>query len=256
MVNYIHTSSLTIPSYWRGKWWFSVWPIHPGIQGQRTNLNIFIAEFSDFNRKLPYMEKLYLLQYFSSIIWRYFKEKKKTQRIHFSQDERYHQTTWQQQKICFLHRRKHYWNLLLSKMIGSPTTLTTSGQCYNHFGLSSSINNYKAYLQTVITDLHMRQKSIWKCCGRIVHKDDDCINLGTKYPPPSLRINMNQCNTLHGEEQNETPREWNSQPTADQFKSRTSPPNTSPVVSNMMEILNHHAIDDDDVEVQPSDYPV
>ena len=35
----------------------------------------------------------------------------------------------------------------------------------------------------------------------------------------------------------------------------TSPPKTSPVVSAIVGILNHHAIDNGDVEVHPSDFP-
>ena len=47
-------------------------------------------------------------------------------------------------------------------MIGSPTTLTTSGQRYHNFGLSSSINKYTASLQPVIAALHMIHKTIYK----------------------------------------------------------------------------------------------
>ena len=45
-------------------------------------------------------------------------------------------------------------------MIGSPTTLTTSGQSSHNFSPSFSINNDTAYLQPVIADLCTRQKSI------------------------------------------------------------------------------------------------
>ena len=45
-------------------------------------------------------------------------------------------------------------------MIGSPKTLTTSGQSSHNFRPSYSINNYAATLQTVIADLHTRQKII------------------------------------------------------------------------------------------------
>ena len=41
-------------------------------------------------------------------------------------------------------------------MIGSPTTLTTSGQHYHHFSPLCSINNYAATLQPVIAALRMR----------------------------------------------------------------------------------------------------
>ena len=67
---------------------------------------------------------------------------------------------------------------------------------------------------------------------------------------------MNQFNTLNIEEQNESIREWNRQLTSSQFKSRTSPLNTSPVVSVIMGRLNHHVIDNGDVEAHPTDFPV
>ena len=67
---------------------------------------------------------------------------------------------------------------------------------------------------------------------------------------------MNQFNSLHGYEPNEIPREWISQPPADHFKSRTSPFNTSPVVSDIMVKLNHDAVDNGDVQIFTSDIPV
>ena len=45
-------------------------------------------------------------------------------------------------------------------MIEDPTTLTTSGERYHHFGTSSSVINDTSSLQPVIEALHMRQKSI------------------------------------------------------------------------------------------------
>ena len=67
---------------------------------------------------------------------------------------------------------------------------------------------------------------------------------------------MNQFNALHGEEPNDPPREWNSQNSAVDFKSRTSPPKTSPLVSAIMGRLNHHSIDNGDVKVPASELPV
>ena len=101
----------------------------------------------------------------------------------------------------------------------------------------------------------IRQKIICECCGRIGHKADSCIIHGPKFLPPSIGRNINQFNALHGEEPTETPREWSSQPTADRLKSRTSSPKTSPMVSFIMERLNHHAIDNGDVKVHTSDSP-
>ena len=67
---------------------------------------------------------------------------------------------------------------------------------------------------------------------------------------------MNQLNTLHGDEPTDPPRYWNSHPTAAHSKSRNSPPKTSPVVSSTMGIFNHHSIDNGDVEVHPSEFPL
>ena len=67
---------------------------------------------------------------------------------------------------------------------------------------------------------------------------------------------MNQFNALCVDETTDPPREWNSQPPEVRLKSSISPPKTSPVVSDIMGKLNHHAIDYDDVEVHPSYYPL
>ena len=64
---------------------------------------------------------------------------------------------------------------------------------------------------------------------------------------------MNQFNVLHGDETKETLREWISQPTESHFKSRSSPYRTNPVVSAIMQKINHHAIDKGDIT---SDVPV
>ena len=58
---------------------------------------------------------------------------------------------------------------------------------------------------------------------------------------------MNQFNSLYGDELKETPREWNSQPPADHFKSRSSPSRTNPVVSAIMGKLDHHTTDNGDI---------
>ena len=123
---------------------------------------------------------------------------------------------------------------LYLEMIVAPKTLTTSGQRSDYSSLLSSINNDAASLQLVVAALRMIQKSICKFCGNIGYKSDACIILGPKFLPPSLSIKMNQFKALHGEEPNEPPRAWSSQPPSAQFKSRTSPPNNSPVVSYIM----------------------
>ena len=67
---------------------------------------------------------------------------------------------------------------------------------------------------------------------------------------------MNHFNALHVEEPNEPPRYCNSQPPEAHFKSITYPLNTSPVVSAITSIINQHVIDNFDVEVHPSEFPV
>ena len=67
---------------------------------------------------------------------------------------------------------------------------------------------------------------------------------------------MNHLNALNGEEPNEPPRNWNVQPQPAHFKYRTSTPNTSPLFSDIMGRLNHHAIDNCNVEVHTSEFKV
>ena len=67
---------------------------------------------------------------------------------------------------------------------------------------------------------------------------------------------MNQSNALHSEEPNKPPRKCTIQTPEAHYKSRTSPPNTSPVVSDIMGGLNNHSIYNGDVDVHPSDLPV
>ena len=116
------------------------------------------------------------------------------------------------------------------EMIGAPTTLTTSGQCSRHFCPLSSIKSDTTYIQPFTAAIRVIQKSFCKCCVRIVYKADVCIICGPKFLPSSIRIKINPLNALRGEEPNEPPREWNSQPPASHFKYRTSPTKTSPVV--------------------------
>ena len=67
---------------------------------------------------------------------------------------------------------------------------------------------------------------------------------------------MYQLNSLHGEEPTYPPRECNIQDPFSQFKYRTSSPKTSPEVSTIMVRFNHHALDNGDVELCPSEFPV
>ena len=140
--------------------------------------------------------------------------------------------------------------------IGATTTLTTSGQCSHRFSPSSTSNKNAETLHPFIAALCMRQKSICEWCGRIGHKVDSFIIRGPKFLPPSLRRNMNQFNALHGDKPNEPPREWNSQLPAACLKFRNSPSRTNPVISDIIGKLNHRAIDNGDVKILTSYFPV
>ena len=142
------------------------------------------------------------------------------------------------------------------EMIGSPTKLTTSGQRSNHFGPSSSTNNDTANIKTIIAAQRIIQKGICEYCGRIGHKAVACIIRGPKMLPSIIIRKMNQFKAILGHEPIYPPREWNIQPPAAHFKYRTFPTTTSSVVSSSMERFNYHAIDNGDVEVQPSKFPV
>ena len=184
-----------------------------------------------------------------------FKERQ-TQIIHCTQYDIFHHLLDNNVKLTVCTGGNSHGLYRYLKIIGAPTIFTTSGQRYHHFCPSSSINNDTETLQSVISDLCMRQKIIRGFCGRIGHKADAYIIRGPKFLPPILRINMNPFNVLRGDEPNEPPIEWNSQPSEAHFKYRTSPPKTSPVVSSIMGRLNHHVIDNGDVEVHHSEFLV
>ena len=67
---------------------------------------------------------------------------------------------------------------------------------------------------------------------------------------------MNQFKEIHGDEPTGTPIEWNSQPPEVHFKSRISYPKISPMVSAILEIPNHHSVDNSYVDIFPSYYPL
>ena len=58
------------------------------------------------------------------------------------------------------------------EIIGSPTTMTASGQRSHNFGPSSSTNIDTETLQPVIASLRAWQKIICEWYGRIGHKAD------------------------------------------------------------------------------------
>ena len=145
-----------------------------------------------------------------------------------------------------------YWYI---EIIGSPTTLSNSGQRSHMFFISPYTNIDIATLRTFIEDLSVRKNIIGECYGRIGHKTDSWITHGPKFRPSNFRINLDKLNTVHGDESTEPPREWNKQTPAPHFKSNTSPPKTSPVVSDIMGRLNNHDIENGDAEVHPSEFP-
>ena len=69
-------------------------------------------------------------------------------------------------------------------------------------------------------------------------------------PPTIFRRKMNQFKVLRVDEPNGPPRECSIQPPVDHFKSSTSYPKTSPVVSDIIGRPNH-VTDNGDVEVLP-----
>ena len=73
---------------------------------------------------------------------------------------------------------------------------------------------------------------------------------------PNLRRKINKFNAHHDEKPKEPPIEWSSQPPAYHLKSTTSPSRTNPLISDIIGELNHHAIDNGDVKIPTSDFPV
>ena len=107
----------------------------PWNSRMENNLNIFIAEFSDFNRKLSSLEKLYLLQDLSSSTWRY------CQRVINSNNSlcpiwniSSHSLT--KMEDWLLHRGGGSWNLLLSMNYWIPNYIY-------HF--SSSLSSFWSF---------------------------------------------------------------------------------------------------------------
>ena len=100
------------------------------------------------------------------------------------------------------------------------------------------------------------QKTVCKFCEIIGHNADARIISGPYFLPPIFRINMNQFNIIHSDETTEKTREWNRQPPPFHFKYRYCHTKTSPVAMAILGILNHHAVDNDDVEVCSSYYPI
>ena len=152
-----------------------------------NNLRIFIAELSDFNRKIASLEKWISYKTSSPAkegIFKWWWTKGINCNQNFDNNVRLAVYTGEVfHGICYY-----------LEMIGSPNTLTNSGKRYHRFGPSYSTNNYTATLHPVIADLRMIQKSICEYHERIEHKADDCIICGPKCLPLSLRRKMNKLN--------------------------------------------------------------
>ena len=95
------------------------------------------------------------------------------------------------------------------EIIRSPTYLNSSVNSSNHVGNSFFTNNGTATLHIVISALHIIKKGICVYYGIIGHKSNDWIIFEHKLLPTSLRININQLNTVHGNKKTDPPREWN-----------------------------------------------
>ena len=132
-------------------------------------------------------------------------------------------------------------------MIGNRTNLTSLDQIYHPLGTSSSVNTDTSSHQTVIAALSVRQKIICELFGMIGHKSDSCTICGPNFFLPSLRINMDQFNALRDDEHTESPRKCYSQLPEIHFKYLALPPNTSPVVLDIMVIINHDSVDNGNV---------
>ena len=194
----IKTYPCACSSYWIYEWWCSVWPSHPDIQDQRTTWRFSYQHYHISTRNYPIWRN-YISYKTSLPVHEVIVKDIQTQSIHFPQYDRSHHINWQQGKIGCLHREKNHGIYCYLETIGSSTTLNTSSQWYHNFGPSSSTDNDTETLQPVIAALCVWQKSVCKLCGRIGHKDDASTIHRPKLPPPSLKININQFNTLHGD---------------------------------------------------------
>ena len=116
--------------------------------------------------------------------------------------------------------------------------------------------NDTASLQTAIVTLHVRQKIICEFCIRIGHKYDYCIIRDPGFLLPSLGRNKKQYNVINGDQSPELPIEWNSQHPEVHFKPLNSDPKKIHMVSAIMGRLNINVVDNSDVEVYTSDYPL
>ena len=79
---------------------------------------------------------------------------------------------------------------------------------------------------------------------------------GTNLLPNIIRINMNKFNGIHGEEK--INHQENVTENLHKFTSNTTTPPQKiiPVVSDIMGRLNHHGVDNSDVKVYTSNYPL
>ena len=80
---------------------------------------------------------------------------------------------------------------------------------------------------------------------------NSCIIYGPNFLLTGFRINMNQLNTLHGDEKrSKKPTFWSS------IEILYLSYKISPLISGIMGVLNHNDVDNGDVEVYCSEYPL
>ena len=144
----------------------------------------FIAELSDFNRKLCSLEKISLLQDFSSSTQRYCQivinsNNSLRPRWQISSHSLSYGTPCLENNGKFsvykgidIHGNYHY-----LEMLGAPTQCTTSGQRSHHFSTSYSIKNYIASLHIFIAAPCTRKKIIFEYYEGIGYKADVYIIL-------------------------------------------------------------------------------
>ena len=174
----------------------------PSYSITENSLKTFISVFLDYNKKIFSLEKFFSP---TRLIFQYMKALSNSDKLRaFIAPKMEDLITYLDNNVKSVVYKGGgiHWTYCYLDMIGSPITLTTSGQWSNHFSPSYSIKNDTAYLQPVITALCTRQKNICDWCGIFGNKYDAYIMRGPKLLPSSLRRSINQFNTLHDDEPN------------------------------------------------------
>ena len=87
-------------------------------------------------------------------------------------------------------------------------------------------------------------------------KTDSCIIRSTKCIPTRFRRKANQYNVIHSDKPTDTTRECSSQPSPVHSEYLNSDPKNIHAVWAIMGRLNHHTVDNGDIEVYTSYYPL